>query len=150
MNTIVQKSRFSLAIAALIAGALTLTGGAGLATAGEIKVNLSGDQEVPPVQTSASGSGAITVEDNKSVKGKITTSDIKGTGAHIHEGAVGKNGPDIITLKKTADNEWSVPSDAQLTDAQYDAFKAGNLYINVHSDAHKSGEIRGQLKRVLH
>lgn len=150
MNTIVQKSRFSLAIVALIAGALTLTGGAGLATAGEIKVNLSGDQEVPPVQTSAAGSGAITVEDDKSVKGKITTSDIKGTAAHIHEGAVGKNGPDIITLKKTGDNEWSVPDGAQLTDAQYDAFKAGNLYVNVHSDAHKSGEIRGQLKRVLH
>ncbi|SEO67085.1 CHRD domain-containing protein [Nitrosovibrio sp. Nv6] len=150
MSAIVQKSRFSLAIVALIAGALTLAGGAGLATAGEIKVNLSGDQEVPPVQTSATGSGAITVEDDKSVKGKITTSDIKGTGAHIHEGAVGKNGPDIITLKKTGDNEWLVPDGAQLTDAQYDAFKAGNLYVNVHSDAHKSGEIRGQLKRVLH
>ncbi len=68
-------------------------------------------------------------------------------GAHIHEGASGKNGPDIITLKKTSDNEWSVPDDAKLTDAQYDAFKAGHLYVNVHSDAHKSGEIRGQLKR---
>jgi hypothetical protein len=35
-----------------------------------------------------------------------------------------------------------------LTDAQYDAYKAGGLYINVHSSEHKSGEIRGQLKRV--
>ncbi len=102
---------------------------------------------MPPVKTSASGSGTITVHDDKSVKGKITTSDIKGTGAHIHEGASGKNGPDIITLKKTSDNEWSVPDDAKLTDAQYDAFKAGHLYVNVHSEAHKSGEIRGQLKR---
>jgi hypothetical protein len=61
---------------------------------------------------------------------------------------VGKNGPDIITLRKTGDNEWSVPTDAKLTDAQYDAYKAGGLYVNVHSDAHRSGEIRGQLKRV--
>ena len=140
-------TRSTLAIVALIA--TTLAGGAGLATAGEIKVNLSGDQEVPPVQTSASGSGTITVDDDRSVKGKITTSDLKGTGAHIHEGAVGKNGPDIITLKKSSDNEWSVPGDAKLTDAQYDAYKAGNLYVNVHSDANKSGEIRGQLKRDL-
>ncbi|MEO8992236.1 MAG: CHRD domain-containing protein [Nitrosospira sp.] len=146
MNT-VHRTRSTLAIVALIAG--TLAGGIGFATAGEIKVNLSGDQEVPPVQTSASGSGTITVEDDRSVKGKITTSDIKGTGAHIHEGAVGKNGPDIITLKKSSDNEWSVPDDAKLTDAQFDAYKAGNLYVNVHSDANKSGEIRGQLKRDL-
>ncbi len=146
MNTVL-RTRSTLAIVALIAG--TLAGGTGFATAGEIKVNLSGDQEVPPVQTSASGSGTITVDDDRSVKGKITTSDLKGTGAHIHEGAVGKNGPDIITLKKSSDNEWSVPGDAKLTDAQYDAYKAGNLYVNVHSDANKSGEIRGQLKRDL-
>ncbi len=144
---IVLRTRSTLAIVALIAG--TLAGGAGFATAGEIKVNLSGDQEVPPVQTTASGSGTITVEDDRSVRGKITTSDLKGTGAHIHEGPVGKNGPDIITLKKSSDNEWSVPGDAKLTDAQYDAYKAGNLYVNVHSDANKSGEIRGQLKRDL-
>ena len=145
MNTIILKSRFALAIVALIAG--TLAGSAGMATAGEIKVNLSGDQEVPPVQTPASGSGTITVDDDKSVKGKITTSGIKANAAHIHEGAPGKTGPDIIPLKKTSDSEWSFASDAKLTDAQYDAYKAGNLYINVHSDAHKGGEIRGQLKR---
>jgi CHRD domain len=144
-NIVVRKSRSFLAVAAFIVGALA--GGAGMATAGEINVKLSGDQEVPPVQTTASGSGTITVEDDKSIKGKITTSNIKGTGAHIHEAPIGKNGPDIITLDKTSDDEWSVPSGAKLTDAQFDAYKAGGLYINVHSDAHKSGEIRGQLKR---
>jgi len=144
-NIVARKSRSILAIAAFMAGALA--GGAGMATAGEINVKLSGDQEVPPVQTTASGSGTITVEDDKSIKGKVTTSNIKGTGAHIHEAPIGKNGPDIITLNKTSDDEWSVPSGAKLTDAQYDAYKAGGLYINVHSDAHSSGEIRGQLKR---
>lgn len=124
---------------------LALSGNAANAT--DISVHLTGDQEVPPVQTSAMGHGTITVEDDKSIKGKIMTSDIKGIGAHVHEAAVGKNGPDIITLKKTSDNEWSIPDEAKLTDAQYDAFKAGGLYINVHSDAHKNGEIRGQLKR---
>lgn len=145
MESFLPKPAFSLAFIALTA---TLLLGAQSAAAGnEIKVNLSGDQEVPPVQTSASGSGAITVEDDKSIKGKIQTSNIKGTGGHIHEGATGKNGPDIITLTKTSDNEWTVPNDAKLSDAQYDAFKAGHLYVNIHSDAHKSGEIRGQLKR---
>jgi hypothetical protein len=145
MQSFLPKPAFSLAVIALTAS--LLVGAQSAATASEIKVSLNGDQEVPPVQTSASGSGTIAVNDDKSIKGKITTSNIKGTGAHIHEEAVGKNGPDIIPLTKISDNEWAIPSDAKLSDAQYDAFKAGNLYVNVHSDAHKSGEIRGQLKR---
>jgi CHRD domain len=66
--------------------------------------------------------------------------------AHIHQGAMGQNGPVIVPLTKTSDNVWSVPAGTKLTDAQYEAFKAGNLYVNVHSAAHKDGEIRAQLK----
>jgi hypothetical protein len=39
-----------------------------------------------------------------------------------------------------------VPAGSKLTDAQYASFKAGNLYVNVHSPDHKGGEIRTQLK----
>jgi hypothetical protein len=124
-----------------------MAGFSSVATAGEMRIKLSGDQEVPPVETSASGTGTITVEDDKSIKGKITLTDIKPTGAHIHEAATGKTGDPIITLEKTGENEWSVPSGAKLTDAQYDAAKAGGLYVNVHSNEHKGGEIRGQIKR---
>jgi hypothetical protein len=112
-----------------------------------VKINLTGDQEVPPVKTSASGSGTITIGADKSVSGSVTTKDIEGTAAHIHEGAPGKNGPVIIPLTKGSDNAtWSVPAGAKLTDPQYENFKAGNLYVNVHSAAHKGGEIRAQLK----
>lgn len=145
MTATVHPSRFNLVAATLLAS--LLAAGTGMAMAGEITTTLTGDQEVPPVQTSASGKGTIKVEEDKSVKGMITTSDIKGTSAHIHEAAPGKNGPDIISLKKTGENEWSVPDGAKLSDAQYDAFQAGNLYINVHSEANPNGEIRGQLKR---
>jgi hypothetical protein len=113
----------------------------------EIKVNLTGDQEVPPVKTSASGSGTITIGADKSVSGSVMTKGIEGTAAHIHEGAPEKNGPVIIPLTKGSDNAtWSVPAGAKLTDPQYENFKAGNLYVNVHSAAHKGGEIRAQLK----
>ncbi len=145
MSIILRNSRFMFAIIALMAA--TLVGVAGIATAREMKVNLSGDQEVPPVQTSASGTGTITVEDDKSIKGKITVTDITPTGAHIHEAPTGKTGEPIITLEKTGENECSLPGDAKLKDAQYDAAKAGGLYVNVHSNEHKGGEIRGQIKR---
>ena len=113
----------------------------------QVKVTLSGDEEVPPVKTSASGSGTITIGADKSVSGSVVTKGIEGTAAHIHEGAPEKNGPVIIPLTKGSHNAtWSVPAGAKLTDAQYDAFKAGNLYVNVHSAANKGGEIRAQLK----
>jgi hypothetical protein len=109
-------------------------------------VTLSGAEEVPPVTTSASGSGTITVKDDKSVSGSVTTTGVVGTAAHIHTGAKGHNGPVIVPLTKGSDgNTWSVPEGRKLTDAQYSAYKAGNLYVNVHSAAHKGGEIRGQL-----
>jgi len=110
-------------------------------------VTLSGAEEVPPVTTSASGSGTITVKDDKSVSGSVTTTGVAGTAAHIHTGAKGRNGPVIVPLTKSSDgNTWTVPEGRTLTDAQYEAYKAGNLYVNVHSAANKGGEVRGQLK----
>lgn len=116
------------------------------AFAADVKVELSGDQEVPKVTTQAKGSGTITVGDDKSVKGSVTTSNIAGTAAHIHEAEAGKNGGVIIPLTKNGDNGWSVPAGAKLTDAQYEAYKKGGLYVNVHTPANPGGEIRGQIK----
>jgi CHRD domain-containing protein len=110
-------------------------------------VKLSGSEQNPPVTTSASGSGTITVKDDKTVSGSVKTTGVVGTAAHIHMAPAGRNGPVIVTLTKSSDgNTWSVPAGAKLTDAQYDAYKAGGLYVNVHSAANKGGEIRGQLK----
>jgi hypothetical protein len=101
---------------------------------------------VPPTTSSAVGTGTITIKKDKTVTGTIKTTGIEGTVAHVHLAAVGKNGPPIITLVKSSDSEWKVPDDAKLTDDQYKSFKAGELYVNVHSAAHPGGEIRAQLK----
>jgi hypothetical protein len=118
----------------------------GLAHGTEVSVILTGDQEVPAVATAAKGVGKITIAPDKSVSGAISTTGITGNMAHIHEGPPGKNGPPIITLLPGAQGAWSVPPGSKLTDAQYKSFRAGNLYVNVHSDEHKGGEIRAQLK----
>jgi hypothetical protein len=109
-------------------------------------VMLSGNQEVPPVSTAATGSGIITVLMDRSVSGSVTTSGIAGSAAHIHLAAPGQNGPVIVPLNKTGDNVWSVPPAIRLNDVQYEAYRLGNLYVNVHSAANPSGEIRGQIK----
>jgi len=130
----------------LVAAAMMFAAYSTVTFAGQVQVKLSGAQEVPAVTTSASGSGTITINDDMTVQGSVTTNGVAGTAAHIHEAAAGKNGPVIIPLTKSGDNLWSTPAGAKLTQAQYKAFKAGNLYLNVHSAAHKGGEIRGQLK----
>ena len=143
MNIKVQKVR---AARLLLVAAASAAFGIGSLWAADIKVALSGAQETPPVQTSASGSGTISVGDDKSVSGSVKITGFEAAAAHIHVGAPGKSGPPIITLAKGADGTWSVPAGSKLTDEQYASFKAGDLYINVHSADHKGGEIRGQLK----
>jgi CHRD domain len=134
----------SRAIALCAAVAATAMGG--LVSAKDVKVKLSGAEETPPVTTSASATGIITIKADKSVSGSVKASGVDGTVAHIHVGAPGQSGPPIITLTKGADGVWSVPEGSKLTDEQYAGFKAGNLYVNVHSSEHKPGEIRAQLK----
>jgi hypothetical protein len=107
---------------------------------------LTGAQEVPAVSTKASGKSTIAVADDKSVSGSVSIDGIAASAAHIHQGATGANGPVIIPLTKTSDKVFTVPANTKLTDPQYAAYKAGNLYINVHSAAHPGGEIRAQLK----
>ena len=139
-----HKSFNPLSVRTLVASVALVV--IGSAWAGDLKLNLIGAEETPPVTTSASGTGTITVAADKSVSGTIKTAGIEGTVAHIHVGAPGQSGPPIITLTKGADGVWSVPAGSKLTDDQYASFKASNLYVNVHSAEHKPGEIRAQMK----
>jgi hypothetical protein len=109
-------------------------------------VSLTGSNEVPPVTTSATGTANITVGADRSVKASVTAKDMTATASHIHMGAAGSNGPVIVPFAKSGDNAFSAAPDAKLTEEQYAAYKAGNLYVNVHSAKNPGGEIRGQLK----
>ena len=145
MNALHQSNRAGV-LGTIAAAVISLAAYSGVAYGDQVKVTLSGDQEVPAVKTSASGGGTITINADKTVSGSVTTTGVAGTMAHIHNAAAGKNGPVIVPLTKSGDNAWSVSAGAKLTDAQYAAYKAGDLYVNVHSAENKGGEIRGQLK----
>ncbi|HLX23634.1 MAG TPA: CHRD domain-containing protein [Usitatibacter sp.] len=109
-------------------------------------VALSGANEVPPVNTPATATGSVTINADRTVSARIVASGMTATAAHIHLGAAGTNGPVIVPFTQTLDNTFIADGTPRLTVEQYAAFKAGNTYVNVHSDAHKSGEIPAQLK----
>jgi hypothetical protein len=150
MQTIIRKATLATTLAAAFIVAAcatqgtTMTQGTTTMPAGE-KITLEGRNEVPAVNTTAVGSANVEIHADRSVKVKVIVSGITPTAAHIHEGAVGANGPVVVPLNKLGDNEFIAADGAKLTDAQYAAYKAGNLYVNVHSAKHPSGEIRGQL-----
>jgi CHRD domain len=141
-----NRARTLMYRTSIFIAAITLVGCAGMGANKPLEVRLSGDQEVPPVTTKATGTATLTVGEDKSVSATIRTQGVVGVAAHIHQGAAGANGPVIVPLDKTGENEWSTKAGAKLTDAQFDAYKAGGLYFNVHSAAHKGGEIRGQIR----
>jgi hypothetical protein len=131
--------------AALIFAISALGSYSSTAAAADIKVTLTGEQEVPPVKSAGAGTGTIIIGTDRTVSGSVKTTGIAGTVAHIHEAAPGKNGPVIVPLTKDGDT-YSVAAGTKLTDAQFASFQAGNLYVNVHTAANSGGEIRGQLK----
>ena len=110
-------------------------------------LTLSGANQVPPVVGSPmSGTATVTINPDRSVAVKVNVTGMTATASHIHEGAAGTNGPVIVPFTKTADNTFSSSEGAKLTESQYASYKAGNLYVNVHSAAHPGGEIRAQIK----
>jgi hypothetical protein len=142
MNT---QLRYGTSAAAIAAVVLALAGCAGMGNR-EVSVALTGDQEVPPVKTAATGTATIKVGEDKSVSVLVKTTGIAAIAAHIHTGAAGTNGPVIVPFTKVDDNTWTAAPTAKFTDEQYEMYKAGNTYVNVHSAANKGGEIRGQIK----
>ena len=140
--------RFRAPTLTATAFALALATSSGIVAAADMSegLKLSGAQEVPPVSTAAAGAGAIKIAADGSVSGSIATTGMEGMAAHIHIAAMGKNGPVIVPLAKTAEGVWSVPPGAKLTPDQLKAYQAGELYVNVHTAANKGGEIRAQMK----
>ncbi|HEU4374071.1 MAG TPA: CHRD domain-containing protein [Telluria sp.] len=106
---------------------------------------LTGAQEVPANPSTASGKSTIMIGADHSVTGTVQVMGMTPTMAHIHEAVKGSNGPVIVPFVKMGENTFGPAPGAKLTDAQYESYKAGKLYINVHSATYPGGEIRMQM-----
>jgi hypothetical protein len=128
----------------------------------KFKAKLKGENEVPPVTSTAGGKAKFKVKDNV-ITSKINITGITDvTAAHIHAGIKGQNGEPVVDLLKTGNQSNTegrliiqgeiTPSDLQgsmagktLEDLQT-AMGNEETYVNVHTSEHPDGEIRGQIK----
>lgn len=132
----------------------------------DFRAMLSGAQEVPAVNTMATGEAVFTLSpDGMSITYRVTVSNINDVFAsHIHMAPAGVNGPVVVPLFAgakpgpftgilaegtiTAAN-LSGPLLGMPLESLLTAIKAGNTYVNVHTTAHPGGEIRGQIMVVM-
>ena len=124
--------------------------GAAQAAPESFQVQLSGEQEVPAVQTKGSGTADLTYDPKtRVITWSITYSGLSSpaTMAHIHgPAAAGKNAPVEIWLSQKGKTVGkTMKGQATLNKKEAQQLADGDLYVNVHTKDHPAGEIRGQV-----
>jgi hypothetical protein len=121
----------------------------GAAQAAEIKF---GADLAPAPGVSSSGKGTATASLDTNTKTLTWTVDYSGlsgpaTAAHIHGPAdPGANAGIVVPFSGNLASP--IKGSATLTDAQIAQLEAGKWYVNIHTEANKPGEVRGQLVRA--
>lgn len=112
----------------------------------------TGTQEVPANTSTAIGSVVVMVDRITGLT--YVTGAFAGLGsnismAHLHQGAVGSNGPVVMGLTFDGTTQGVVSGSQVLSASQVQAYLNGLLYINIHTTGIPSGEIRGQLGNLV-
>ncbi|HZQ12542.1 MAG TPA: CHRD domain-containing protein [Pseudolabrys sp.] len=114
----------------------------------KMKADLKASNEVPPTQSGGNGSVDVTYDSaSKKLSWKGTYSGLSGpaTAAHFHTGESGKNGGVAVPIFQGAAAKSPFEGSATLTDAQAADLMGGKMYVNIHTEKNKAGEIRGQV-----
>lgn len=133
-----------VALAAFAAGLLFSTGA--FAATETFHATLTGGQQVPPVTSAGTGQATVTID---TATGKatwtVTYSGITPIMMHIHGPApIGKNAGVMVPMKV---GPSPITGSATLTPKQIKTIEDGDAYVNLHTAAHRAGEIRGQLTK---
>ena len=118
-----------------------------------LKAALSGADEIPgPGATPGVGAALVEVSGTKVCPDLNVTMGEKPTVAHIHKGAKGAAGPVFVDLKpdfSSGESAYQSKTCVDVTADQSAALLADpqGYYVNVHSDGHPNGAVRGQLDK---
>jgi hypothetical protein len=145
MNT--RISRIGLGVLALTA--LMITAPIAFAETVNLKASLKASDSVPPNNSNGTGSLQATYDTaDKQLTYTVTYSGLTGnaTAAHFHGPAdPGKTAGVVVPVQGSVASP--IKGTAALTDAQAADLLAGKWYFNVHTEANKPGEIRGQVTK---
>ncbi|XAH25764.1 CHRD domain-containing protein [Xylophilus sp. GW821-FHT01B05] len=134
----------SVAVLALASGCVAWKTSSSPVTLG---ATLTGAAEVPPVQSSGTGTlQAWYSKETGSLRWRLTYTGLSGaaTAAHFHgPAAVGANAGVLVPIG--APYTGSQEGVSAITPAQASDLLAGRWYVNVHTQQHPGGEIRGQV-----
>jgi hypothetical protein len=149
-QTFNRRSVLGYAVGSAAGAVLLSTGKPSQAAPMKFKADMNGASEVPP--TTTSGKGTVTASYDPATKMLTWEGNFSGlsgpaTAAHFHGPAeAGKNAAPAVWISEKGQNLSSpFKGSATLTDAQADDLQKGLWYANVHTDANKGGEIRGQV-----
>jgi CHRD domain-containing protein len=116
----------------------------------KMKASLKGSSEVPPTDSKGTGAVDVTYDSaSKKLSWKGTYSGLTGpaTAAHFHTGETGKNGGVAVPIFQGPTAKSPFEGSATLTDAQAADLTSGKMYVNIHTEKNKGGEIRGQVTK---
>jgi hypothetical protein len=121
--------------------------------------NLTGKEEVPPTNSSATGTVELTLKGNDGVDYKVNVTNIRGvTDGHLHLGQKGENGLIVFTLfrpdapvdqisenETISADEFVGPLKGKSISDLTTAMGNGSIYANIHTQENPNGDIRGQI-----
>ena len=130
---------------------------------------LSGSNEVPPVTTAGSGIATSPVGHQEVLNYELDLKNIRGvTGAHIHIGKQGENGPvvaglfnpsmsgpptgainGLLSAGTLTSSELKGPLAGKTIDSLLIIIRGGGAYVNVHTTQNQNGEVAGDKNIVI-
>ena len=133
----------------LLVGVLAVSGPAS-AEVVSLSAALSGANEVPPIQSSGTGTATVTFDtQSREMRWEVLVQGLSAplTAAHFHgPGSSTQNSPVVVPIAKAGDQS-PFKGNATLTPEQAADLLAGRWYVNIHTQAHPPGEIRGQVTK---